>query len=85
RAFWHFAEFFFSDTDLNTHKSPSTLCLYTVLFLTVWINSVKVFNFEAGVKGFVLLNLCKIFLHHKSNNTFNNTLLHNHENKCIFI
>ncbi|EFO3305214.1 hypothetical protein DPI76_01620 [Escherichia coli] len=57
-----------------------------------------VFNFEEGVKGefqmnryrkgrgiFVLLNLCKIFLHHKSNNTFNNTLLYHYENKCVFI
>ncbi|EIH25641.1 hypothetical protein EC970259_2959 [Escherichia coli 99.0741] len=35
--------------------------------------------------GFVLLNLCKIFLHHKSNNTFNNTLLYHYENKCVFI
>ncbi|OSK40553.1 hypothetical protein EAHG_01268 [Escherichia coli B671] len=33
----------------------------------------------------MLLNVCKIFLHHKFNNTFNNTLLHHHENKCIFI
>lgn len=25
------------------------------------------------------------FLHHKSNNTFNNTLLYHYENKCVFI
>lgn len=31
----------------------------------------------------MLLNLCKIFLHHKSNNTFNNTLLYHYENKCV--
>ncbi|EFO0870650.1 hypothetical protein DLF91_01520 [Escherichia coli O157] len=30
---------------------------------------------------FVLLNLCKIFSHHKSNNTSNNTLMYHHENE----
>lgn len=42
-------------------------------------------RYRKGRGIFVLLNLCKIFLHHKSNNTFNNTLLYHYENKYVFI